>query len=73
MLAYWLLNEAPAHIKTLEVVFPIVGHSFLPPDRVFGLTERKIKKQNVIIMQEEYEEMTGHYSAVLRLDEHMET
>nr|CAH7713349.1 unnamed protein product [Callosobruchus chinensis] len=69
MLAYWLLNKAPAHIKTLEVVFPIVGHSFLPPDRVFGLTERKIKKQNVIIKREEYEEMIGNYSTVLRLGE----
>nr|CAH7758991.1 unnamed protein product [Callosobruchus chinensis] len=37
MLAYWLLNKAPAHMQTLEVVFPIVGHSFLPPDRVLIL------------------------------------
>nr|CAH7739020.1 unnamed protein product [Callosobruchus chinensis] len=49
MLAYWRLNKAPADIQTLEIVFPIVGQSFLPTGTVFGLTERKIKKQNVII------------------------
>nr|CAH7738900.1 unnamed protein product [Callosobruchus chinensis] len=69
MLAYWLLNKASAHIQTLKVVFPIVGHSCLHPDRVFGLTERKIKEHNVIIQLEEYEGTIGNYSTVLRLGE----
>jgi hypothetical protein len=48
MLAYYLGHEAPDHVKTLEITFPIVGHSFLPPDRVFGLIER-IKKTECVV------------------------
>ncbi|XP_050294218.1 uncharacterized protein LOC126734570 [Anthonomus grandis grandis] len=44
MLAYWLLKESPENIKNIELTFPIVGHSFIPPDRVFGLIEKVIKK-----------------------------
>lgn len=44
MLASWLLEESPQHIKKVEWIFPIVGHSFIPPDRIFGLIERDIKK-----------------------------
>lgn len=45
MLAFWLGYKAPKSITTLEIVFPVVGHSFIPPDRVFGLIERDIKKK----------------------------
>lgn len=33
----------------MEIVFPIVGHYFLPPDRVFELIEKKIKNINIIM------------------------
>jgi hypothetical protein len=46
MLAYWLRYIAPDQIKSLEFTFPVVGHSFLPSDRVFGLIEEKLRKQN---------------------------
>jgi hypothetical protein len=69
MLAYYLGHEAPDHIKTLEITFPIVGHSFLPPDRVFGLIERILKKQCVIINRREYEDIIAKFSTVLKLDE----
>ncbi|CAF4763168.1 unnamed protein product [Pieris macdunnoughi] len=32
----WLYSNAPPHVKKLEIIFPMVGHSFLPPDRVFA-------------------------------------
>lgn len=35
MCCVWLCN-APGHIKNIELVFPVPGHSFLPADRVFG-------------------------------------
>ncbi|KAJ8720999.1 hypothetical protein PYW08_006464 [Mythimna loreyi] len=41
MCAKWL-TQAPRHIKTVELVFLIPGHSFIPPDRVFGLVEKEI-------------------------------
>lgn len=45
MLVAWLSRIAPNHIiSKIEFIFPVVGHSFMPPDRVFGLIERKVKK-----------------------------
>ncbi|CAH2104487.1 unnamed protein product [Euphydryas editha] len=35
MCSKWLA-EAPCHAKTLEIIFPIVGRSFIPPDRIFA-------------------------------------
>ncbi|CAG5001798.1 unnamed protein product [Parnassius apollo] len=40
MLGKWLTTEAPRHIKRVEIVFPVVGHSFIPTDRLFA--QRKI-------------------------------
>jgi hypothetical protein len=31
----WLMSE-PKHIQVIKLVFPIAGHSFITPDRVFS-------------------------------------
>lgn len=31
--------------KKITINYPVVGHSFIPPDRVFGRIEKKIKKR----------------------------
>lgn len=70
MLAYWLGYEAPVHIKKVQLIFPIVGHSFLPPDRVFGLIERELKNQTIIIKKgQEYENIIKKYSKIMQLGE----
>lgn len=33
------------NIQSVEIVFPVRGHSFIPPDRVFGLIEKDIKNK----------------------------
>lgn len=35
MVAVWLLS-APENINRVEIIFPVTGHSYIPPDRVFG-------------------------------------
>lgn len=57
MLSYWLLNNAPVSVEKIEFVFPVVGHSYLPPDRVFAGIEKVIRKESVIIKPEEYTEI----------------
>jgi hypothetical protein len=42
MCAKWLL-DVPAHIKNLEMVFPVTGNSFLPPDS-FCIHTKKSEK-----------------------------
>lgn len=44
MCCYWFSRQYK--IKKIEVVFPVRGHSFMPPDRVFGHIEKDIKKRN---------------------------
>jgi hypothetical protein len=46
----WLLHKAPQEVTELELVFPVTGHSFIPPDCVFGEIEQAIKKREEIIL-----------------------
>lgn len=69
MITYWLGHEAPEKIKTVEIIFPVVGHSFLPSDRIFGLIEREIRKKDTILDRKQYEEIIRKYSKVLILGE----
>lgn len=67
MCARWLV-DAPSCVKRVQLIFPIVGHSFIPPDRVFGKIEKELKKIEAIIRPEEY--ITGvfsHHATVYRL------
>lgn len=48
------LQEAPRQIRELQIIFPVTGHSYLPPDRVFGVTEKKLKRMDTIILPTEY-------------------
>lgn len=54
MLSWWLVNEAPESIERIELIFPVTGHSFLPPDRVFGRIEKDIRKKEEILSPSEY-------------------
>lgn len=54
MLGKQLMNEAPRSIKKIMLVYPIVGHSFIPPDRVIGKIERDLKKKSTITEPNEY-------------------
>lgn len=67
MLAYWLKTKAPRHIKKITVIFPVVGHSFLPPDRVFGNIEREIRPLEVIVEPQTYLDIFKKYGTVFRL------
>lgn len=53
MLMKWFKNSTST-LKEVQLIFPIPGHSFIPPDRVFAGIEKKIKKQENIILPEEY-------------------
>ena len=66
MCSKWLATQAPPKVQTLELIFPIPGHSFIPPDRVFGLIEKEVWARNNI-SPEEYFEIYGNYGKVIRL------
>lgn len=67
MCSKWLVSHAPAHVTSIELVFPIVGHSFLPADRVFGVIEKKIRRTEVVVKPEEYVEIFKQSATVFHL------
>ncbi|KAK9685928.1 Transposase IS4 [Popillia japonica] len=48
MLMLWLNKDAPKMIQSIEVIFPVRGHSYLPADRVFGRAEKLIRAHSTI-------------------------
>lgn len=40
-----------------EWFFPVRGHSYMPADRSFGYISRKIKKEELILLPEKYDEL----------------
>lgn len=69
MLSSWLLRDAPQTVKAIEMVFPIVGHSFMPPDRVFGVIEKHLKKKATIINPKEYDDIIKNNATVRNTDQ----
>lgn len=65
--SFWLLQKAPENIESVELVFPVTGHSFIPPDRVFGNIEKKIKTFVNIVNPDEYRDIISEHGTVLRL------
>lgn len=67
MCTKWLGVDAPHHVKTLELIFPVTGHSFIPLDRVFGQIEKVIKKKDTIVSPNEFLEIFKSHGNVLTL------
>lgn len=65
MLMLWLNKDAPKMIQSIEVIFPVRGHSYLPADRVFGRAEKLIRAHSTIKTREKYHEIV--YSKIGRV------
>ncbi|CAG4939191.1 unnamed protein product [Colias eurytheme] len=62
MLLFWLHNNAPPHLRQINLTFPVRGHSFLPADRVFGRLEKEIRKFPVITTPKEYHKIFENHA-----------
>lgn len=67
MCAYWLQMKSPKRIRELELIFPVVGHSYMPPDRVFATIEKVIKKKQAIVDPQDYVKIFGKFGTVIKL------
>ncbi|HEY0221234.1 MAG TPA: hypothetical protein VGC17_00165, partial [Lactovum miscens] len=67
MCAYWLQMKSPNRIRELELIFPVVGHSYMPPDRVFATIEKVIKKKQAIVDPRDYVKIFGRFGTVIKL------
>lgn len=69
MISKWLSSHAPSTVKKVELIFPVTGHSFIPPDRVFGVIEKEIKKKNNLIQPNEYVDIIKKHATVFYLND----
>lgn len=67
MCSYWLTMKSPSNIKKMEIIFPVVGHSFIPPDRVFARIEKAVKSKESIVSPAEYIEIFKQFGTVIDL------
>lgn len=67
MISTWLLKCKKS--VEVELVFPVRGHSFLPPDRLFGNIERALKKLEVIDNPQGYIDIIERFTTVRKLGE----
>ncbi len=62
-----LLSYANSKInpfKEIDYLFPIPGHLYMAPDRLFGRIEKDIKKQEEILIPAGYHEIMAQHSVV---------
>ncbi|KAK5640066.1 hypothetical protein RI129_010877 [Pyrocoelia pectoralis] len=67
MLSNWLLNASPPNIENVDVIFPVVGHSYIPPDRLFGQIEKLTKRKPEITCPEDYIKIIEKWGKVIKL------
>nr|CAI5828361.1 unnamed protein product [Callosobruchus analis] len=67
MLCNWLLNLRPPTIKEVQVIFPVVAHSYIPPDKLFGQIEKVIKNKPEIKSPGQYIEIIQKWENVYKL------
>lgn len=66
VLLYFVQNSKV--FDTIIHIFPIRGHSYMPPDRVFGRIEKDLRKQEQIVAPEDYHKTLERYCTVVDLE-----
>ena len=67
MCMYFLFTKALKNIESTELLLPIIGHCFLPSDRVFELTEKQLCKMPVTVSLHEYIANFNKYATLTKL------
>lgn len=67
MCSFWLEVQAPRNIENVEIIFPIPGHSYMPPDRVFGQIEKVVKNIETLTDPMDYINIFQRFGTVIEL------
>lgn len=60
----WLDSHAPENVIEIELMYSVMGHSYLSPDRVFGQIEKETRKIKVIAEPYEKSDIFSNHSSV---------
>ncbi len=69
-LAFWLANSTLEHLKCIELVFPVRGHSYLPADRVFGRVEKQMRRIKEVLLPSDYNKIYREHGEVREVNTH---
>lgn len=61
------LAEKSTVFSQIQHYFPIRGHSYLPPDRVFGNVEKKYREKETMLVPSEYYDILNKFGKCLVL------
>ncbi|XP_072402171.1 uncharacterized protein [Diabrotica undecimpunctata] len=67
MLMLWLYRDAPQNIKSVVLIFPVRGHSYLPADRIFGQIEKVTRSYSTIKTPTQYYDIYSKKGEVKQL------
>lgn len=58
------IKSPDCKFQTITITFPIWGHSFMKPDRIFSVIEKDIRKQQVIATPDKYHSILEKHGRV---------
>ncbi len=64
-----LMDFSERHHVTVDHVFPVRGHLYMPADRSFGHVEQILRRKETILMPEEYYAVFDEVGRVMRYPE----
>lgn len=64
----YFINHKAKVINEIHHYFPIRGHSYMPPDQVFGRIEKKLRQMETILSPNEYYKVFKEYTTVRTFD-----
>lgn len=65
MCMLYFAKHAPKNVASIELIFPVTGHSFLPADRVFGRIEKQVKRHEMILNPVQLLDLIGTVGEVI--------
>lgn len=67
IVSLWLASKADEYIKEVEILYTVMGYSFLRPNHVFGALEKELIRKDVVVNPDEVYDTTNKY-ATLKID-----
>lgn len=61
------INSEQCPFQTIRLIFPVKGHSYMPPDRVFGRVERQYRRSQRFITPNSYDKILEKFGIIRRM------
>lgn len=62
------INYKTKIINEINHYFPVPGHSYMPPDQVFGQIEKQLRQMEIIVSPDEYHKVFKKFTTLTFFD-----